>query len=135
MQDAAFYLKSYNFSKVTIDYSYEKGEDVSLQILPTGEYSKAKSEYKLTFNFSANSGNESPFIIIVCDSIFKFKNVNDINEIPSFFFQNSIAILFPYIRAFVSTVTLQANHNPMILPTMNLSSLEELLRNSTTEVD
>lgn len=44
-----------------------------------------------------------------------------------------MAILFPYIRAFVSTVTLQANVMPILLPTVNLSSLESRLRENTKE--
>lgn len=134
MQEAVFYLKNYNFPKISIDYNHEKGGEVNIQIKPSGEFNKEKSEYKLLFNFSAASGGEKPFVEIVCESTFKLKNVNSVEEIPPFFFQNSIAILFPYIRAFVSTITLQANNKPMVLPTMNLSSLEEPLKNSTTEV-
>lgn len=48
------------------------------------------------------------------------------------FYANSIAIVFPYIRAFISTVTLQANLvSPILLPTMNLTSLGERLMNNT----
>lgn len=53
---------------------------------------------------------------------------------PSYFYRNSIAIVFPYIRAFISTVTLQANIPPIILPTMNLTSLEIPLKQNTTNV-
>ncbi|EXZ22215.1 pretranslocase subunit SecB family protein, partial [Bacteroides fragilis str. S13 L11] len=53
-------------------------------------------------------------------------------EIPNFFYPNSIAILFPYVRAFVSTLTLQANIKPILLPTLNLSSLQDTLRENTT---
>ena len=48
------------------------------------------------------------------------------------FISNSIAILFPYVRAFVSTLTLQANIKPILLPTLNLSSLQDILRENTT---
>ena len=53
-------------------------------------------------------------------------------EIPDFFYPNSLAIIFPYIRAFVSTLTLQANVRPIVLPTVNLMGLTDMLRKETT---
>jgi len=55
-------------------------------------------------------------------------------DIPDFFYKNSIAILFPYLRAYLSLVTTQANVPGIILPTYNLSGLEEELRSNTTEI-
>ncbi|MBK7039827.1 MAG: protein-export chaperone SecB [Bacteroidetes bacterium] len=52
-------------------------------------------------------------------------------EIPTFFYKNCIAIIFPYLRAFLSTLTLQANVKPLILPLMNLSGLEKPLIENT----
>ncbi|CAM4366664.1 hypothetical protein AQBE111736_13510 [Aquirufa beregesia] len=45
-----------------------------------------------------------------------------------------MAILFPYLRAFISLVTLQINIPPLILPTLNLSSLEADLRKNTFNI-
>lgn len=58
----------------------------------------------------------------------------ELKDIPDFFYANSIAIIFPYIRAFVSTLTLQANIPPIVLPTLNLSQLRTILRDNTQEV-
>lgn len=60
-----------------------------------------------------------------------FENVSSFDEIPTYFYRNAIAIIFPYVRAFISTVTLQSNIPPVILPTMNLSSLESPLKENT----
>ena len=60
------------------------------------------------------------------------KDKIEFNDIPGFFYPNSIAILFPYIRAFVSTLTLQANVTPIVLPTLNLTNLQEKLKKNTT---
>lgn len=38
---------------------------------------------------------------------------------------NAIAILYPYIRAIVSTYTASANVNPLILPTVNVNKFLE----------
>ncbi len=70
---------------------------------------------------------------IKCIAIFEFEDKINFEDIPSYFYINSIAILFPYVRAFVSTVTLQANIPPIVLPTMNISSLGKPLKESTVE--
>lgn len=52
---------------------------------------------------------EAPFIKVHCSAVFNFGCSIKFEEIPSYFYANSIAIIFPYVRAFISTVTLQAN--------------------------
>ena len=72
---------------------------------------------------------------VSCIAQFSFMDRIKFEEIPDFFYPNSLAILFPYIRAFVSTLSLQANSSPMILPTMNLMGLTEELRDNTSVVE
>lgn len=136
MEKAAFALVNYSFDKVIIDYSLKSGKEIKIQFKPKGVFEKneEKAFYNLTFNFTAKSSNkENSFVDIQCNAIFKFAHPITFEEIPSFFYANSIAIIFPYLRAFVSTVTLQANKEPIVLPTMNLSSLEKDLRDNTIE--
>ncbi|RZJ69804.1 MAG: hypothetical protein EOO49_16235 [Flavobacterium sp.] len=59
---------------------------------------------------------------------FSFEEIDTFEEIPTFFYRNAIAIIFPYVRAFVSSVTALANITPLILPTYNLGDLEAPLR-------
>lgn len=82
---------------------------------------------------SSKDGVETNFVEVNCFSEFIFSEQINLCDIPGFFYPNSIAIIFPYIRAFISTLSLQANMNPIILPTMNLTSLQEELKNNTTE--
>ena len=62
---------------------------------------------------------------------FKFSNVHSIEEIPEYFYNNSIAIVFPYLRAFITTLTSVAGIKPLILPTLNLTNLSAQLKVST----
>lgn len=90
----------------------------------------------MTFNFLAKSDDtDISAIEIDCSAEFKFQDVNSLEEIPDYFYANSIAIIFPYLRAFVSTVTLQANIVPLLLPTMNLSNLQVELKAHTVASD
>lgn len=136
MKTATFSLLKYSFDKVSIDYSLKESDNkININFEPRGIFTQKidKSIYKLTFIFSANNNeNTQPFVEIECNAIFSFAEPITFENIPIYFYGNSIAILFPYIRAFISTVTLQANHSPLVIPTMNLSSLEEPLRKNTT---
>lgn len=58
-----------------------------------------------------------------------------IADIPEYFYPNSLAIVFPYVRAFVSTITLQANVQPVVLPTINLMGITEELKEQTTVIE
>ena len=81
----------------------------------------------------SNENQSSPFVEVSCKGVFKFEEVNNFDEIPDFFYRNSIAILFPYLRAYVSMVTTQANVPGIILPTLNLSHLEHDLKSNTLQ--
>lgn len=131
---AAFSLENYFFSKVLINTDHRQSNDLKVSFDPSGIFNSEKSEYELKFIFNAISGeSNSPFVNIECIANFKFENVSNFHEIPSYFYRNSIAIIFPYVRAFISTVTLQANIPPVILPTMNLSALENPLKENTVK--
>jgi len=136
MEKASFSLEKYVFKKVLIDLDYYKSKELFVNFAPSGIFNKKNSTFNLTFNFSAytsKEGGEKPFVSISCVGEFKFTNVKSLEDIPTYFYRNSIAILFPYLRAFVSMVTNQANIPPLILPTMNLTSLEKPLRENTSK--
>jgi len=65
---------------------------------------------------------------------FKFEDIKDKN-IDSYFYLNAPAILFPYIRAYISSLTALSGFNPITLPTLNLESLKEKLKENTEYID
>lgn len=135
MDKASFSLIGYYFDRVVIDFQ-NKTEDKqwNVDIHPSGIYCESTGEYELQFLFVGKLGEVegAPKVETQCKALFKFGSPLKLEDIPSYFYANSIAILFPYVRAFVSTVTLQANLQPMILPTYNLSSLKDLLIENTS---
>ncbi len=135
MQRAAFSIINYHFDKVLIDLSNHKSNELSLSFSTTGIYFNESSQYELSFVVDVFNKNEEqkPFASIRCKGLFSFDNVSSFEEIPDFFYKNSIAILFPYVRAYLSLVTTQANVPGIILPTLNLSNLESDLRKNTTQ--
>lgn len=134
MQKAAFSIINYQFDKVLIDLSNHNSKDLSLSFDTSGVYFNENQNFELRFVVKvAKSAEESPFAEISCKGTFKFENIDNFENIPEFFYRNSIAILFPYVRAYLSLVTTQANVPGIILPTLNLSNLETNLKQNTIQ--
>jgi len=131
---ASFSIDKYHFSQVHIDMENRNSDSLFVYFDPSGVFFENKKEFILSFIFSAFSSKEdgkAPFIQIKCEGNFKFQDVDSIDDIPEFFYRNSIAILFPYVRAYISMVTNQANIPQIMLPTLNLSALEKPLKENT----
>lgn len=126
MEKAVFSMKEYRFTKVAMDFSEPLQGSLELEIHPRGEHYLEDKEYVLYFDFLAKSEAKAVFRV-TCRAVFELTS----DGLPEFFYANSIAIIFPYVRAFISTVSLQANVPSIVLPTMNLSSLRETLAQST----
>lgn len=132
---AAFSLENYYFDKVSINLENYNDNDFKIAFDPSGKFDKESKRFILSFGFTATCDeNEDSFVSINCKGIFKFSEINKLEDIPPYFFRNSVAILFPFLRGFLSMVTIQANVPPILLPTMNLTSLERPLSENTTEV-
>lgn len=131
---ATFAFKSYTFTNVEINMGdFSDVSPLDLSFSPSGVYEKATKSFILRFVFTATQGDNSKLIVrIVCSATFEFKETLDIDAIPDYFYPNSLAIVFPYVRAFVSSVTLQANMvTPILIPTLNLTGLQSTLKTNT----
>lgn len=136
MEKAAFRLRGYRFIKVSMDFDVPQNQEFEIQFSPKGSYSQKKGIYRLNFDVAITcEETKSDVIQITCEAEFEFNSPLRADEIPEFFYPNSLAILFPYVRAFVSTVSLQANVIPILLPTINLTGLTETLHNHTEITD
>lgn len=96
--------------------SYDICPQFMRKIEPIGDNS-----YKVTLGCKIESTKEEPFpfnLEVILDGFFYIEELNRDNEI--LLKENSLAILFPYLRNIISTITLNANVSPLILPTMNI---------------
>ena len=131
---AAFAFKSYTFTNVEMNMGkFAEKLPLDLSFSPSGVYETEKSIYYLRFAFSATQGEDAVAIVkVVCEATFEFKEAIEMTNIPDYFFPNCLAIVFPYVRAFVSSVTLQANLvTPILIPTLNLMGLQSVLKENT----
>ena len=133
---AAFAFKSYTFSEVEMHMGqYTDRCPLTLSFTPTGTYDRETHSYLLRFCFTATQA-ETSIIKITCEAVFEFRQYIDLEEIPDYFYPNSLAIVFPYVRAFVSSVTLQANlKSHILIPTLNLTGLQSTLKDNTVAIN
>ena len=135
-KEVAFRLDNYKFTKATLNFDIPKDAEFVISFKPSGKFKEEEGTYALSFDTIVNCKETDTIIVEVsCIAQFSFKDKIKFEEIPDFFYPNSLAILFPYIRAFVSTLSLQAHSSPIILPTVNLMGLTEKLRDNTSVVE
>ena len=136
MEKAAFKLVNYHFTKASLDFNIPKKANLNISFNPKGVFKVQEAEYSLMCNVVIECEETSAKVVEVSYiAIFSFENKVLPNEIPDYFDADSLAIIFPYIRAFVSTITLQSNMHPIVLPTVNLMGLSEKLKRNTDVVD
>ncbi|MBK7128276.1 MAG: protein-export chaperone SecB [Crocinitomicaceae bacterium] len=130
---ASFSMESFRVPKFSYDEGNHMTTELKLAFMPSGVFDSTKSEFQISLNLVTHDSQNENKIICEVNSValFKFDRQIKLEEIPPYFYQNAIAIMFPYIRAFISTLTLQANTKLLKLGLMNLSDLENPLRANT----
>ena len=99
---------------------------------PYGRYNEANGIYDLGLQFEAQEdGTDKIVLSALCVFTFKFDQPYKFTELPEYFFTNSIPIGFPYLRAFVSNITLQANIDVIMLDLVKFSDIAQPLKEST----
>lgn len=137
VQQAAFSFETFTVPKLSYNAENSDGNEFSIGFDPSGLYSLATGEFRLQLNIAIRDKAEASKLVfdLTAFAYFKFEPIVPIQELPAYFFKNAIAIMFPYVRAFISTITLQANIKHLNLHLMNLSELEEPLRMNTHVVE
>lgn len=133
MPKASFSIVNYFFDKVSLDLNNKPdNNELSIAFDVRGLFKSADSIFNLFFKVEVlNEETKQSLVTIQCQGVFKINEVTGHTQIPDFFYNNSIAILFPYVRSYISIITTQANIQGIILPTLNLSSLGAVLKKQT----
>ncbi|MEZ0607675.1 protein-export chaperone SecB [Fibrella sp. WM1] len=101
--------------------------DFQLSIIPSGEIHSSTGQFELRLQVEATDANQQAEIKVVTLATFTYANIPE-PQSSKFLTENAPAIVFPYIRAYISTLTTQAGIDPIVLPTMNLSGMADLLQ-------
>ncbi len=129
-----FSFESFSIKKTNIIYNKAPNDKLSLFINPNGVIDKNLNCFELEMQvlISDSENNFEAEIIIV--GIFSFKENINKEVLDSYFYLNAPAILFPFIRTYIHTLTSLSGIGTITLPIMNLSSVIDL-KEKTIERD
>lgn len=119
-------------------FSYKTAyQDVDVNIIPSGKLFTKNKTFELTLDVrvTEKDSHEEELVRILCSAIFEFdETVKDKESISSYFLINAPAIAFPYVRSYISSLTVQSGKQALLLPTFNLSPLADSLKENLTFV-
>lgn len=110
--------------KIEITESSFRKKDISLDGLELGVHVEhnieniAEDSYRVILNTSVSDENENIYVNVKARAIFRTQQ----NSIDMFE-KNTIAIMFPYIRSYISIITTQPGMVPIVLPAMNINAM------------
>ncbi|HTE12755.1 MAG TPA: hypothetical protein VK645_17370 [Chitinophagaceae bacterium] len=136
-QSPNFQLQGFVIPKFSFSEADSKYSTIDIQLYPTGKYNTSNGQYELIMPFTAsafveNQPNDKTEIITgLFKAFFLIDGKIQAASIPDYFYSNSLGIIYPFLRGFISNITLQAGTRLLILPVLNLMSLGDVLKKNT----
>ena len=128
-----FQFKGYRINRSLIELDENSNfENLKIAFAVSGLVKRVENLFILNLSITIKNNENNLNIEVDTIANFLFEKVENIDDISSFFYNNSSAILFPYIRAYISTLTNLSGNRSITLPTMNLTNLADELRANTT---
>lgn len=124
----------YKVKNSHIEFLEEDSKELKIRFEPKGVIDNETNTFSLTMKVFINDKNGHLKINVEIEGQFKLNNRED-SKIEDFLYLNAPAILFPYVRAYINTLTALSGNRPVVLPTLNLSGLRENLKNNTIEIN
>ncbi len=112
-------LKEIIISEGTFKRSEEDIQDIELKVMVNHDIEQTcENEYKITLDLTVSDTNEQLSVFVKSIGIFETEQEN-----RTLIERNTIAIMFPYLRSYVSTLTTQPGMAPIVLPPMNVVAM------------
>jgi preprotein translocase subunit SecB len=110
-------------------------ENLHINIKPYGVYYPGNKVFQLTLDVSIeeDGGRFEAFISAV--GLFSFKELEDLGQIDNYFYLNAPAILFPYVRSYLSALTALSGMEAVNLPPLAMAGIQDELKMNTTQVE
>lgn len=122
---------NFKVSESHIVFKQEGNYKIEIGFEPRGEVLKSNCLFILKLGIQVSDKNKRFLIELDTSSTFKYSKKANLEEyLDSLFVLNAPAIVFPYLRAYITNMTSQSGMTPLILPTLNLSKLGENLKNN-----
>lgn len=112
-------LKGIIISEGTFKRSEEDIQDIELKVMVNHDIEQiSENEYKITLDLTVSDTDKQLSVFVKGIGIFETEQENQ-----TLIERNTIAIMFPYLRSYVSTLTTQPGMAPIVLPPMNVVAM------------
>ena len=112
-------LKNIMITEGTFKRSEDSLEDVELQVNVSHNVNQISDrEYKIILELSVADPQGKLSVFVKGMAIFETEQKN-----TTLIERNTLAIMFPYFRSYVSTLTTQPGMMPIVLPAMNIIAM------------
>lgn len=122
---AKFRLKNYVIDNASIKFDKNNiPKDLKVEMKREGN-KVSETEYNFSIAVKIEDKERGFELSVGCSSVFEFDNTLTEEELRRYTSVNAPAILFPYVRAYISTLTSLSGISPIVLPTINLAAHKE----------
>lgn len=101
--------------------------ELNIDIQPSGRLYSELKQFELYLNVLISEQQNRLKIEVKTISFFETDEIDNLPDSP-YFTLNAPAIVYPYIRAYIGTLTTQSGINTILLPAMNLQPLGDALK-------
>ncbi|WP_320815612.1 protein-export chaperone SecB [Flavobacterium sp.] len=124
-----FVVPKFLFEKVQVDQ-----QENIFEIIPQAVISRKNKQFHINIDLEIFDVENDFNLKMLCVGIFEY-DTEDEALLLNFLSVNGPAIVFPYIRSFVSSFTSLSGFDTITLPTLNLSGHKERLIETLIDLD
>jgi len=103
----------------------------NIKIKPSGVINSESKDFLLTLDLRIKDDSETFDIKLSVLGYFNYEDVDGEEHLNDYFYTNASALVFPFIRSYVSAVTALSGLDAITLPIMNLTNLKSELKKNT----
>ena len=135
MEDSKFQFKGFTIVRSLIERNDNKSsKKLSLGFAPKGIINRDEATFQLHLGVKIEDENKTFNIELEAVANYTFEKKEGLDTLGQLFYINAPALLFPYVRAYISTLTNLSGFEPINLPTLNMTRLGDDLRKNTVEI-
>nr|WP_320021717.1 protein-export chaperone SecB [uncultured Draconibacterium sp.] len=128
---APFKFRDFVFAESSIRLNPDtKATSIDIKINPSGLVNEKEKTFEIALNINLTSDDGLDVKVKMIGN-FEFKEVVKLEYLNNYFFVNAPAIIFPYLRSYVSALTALSGCKTVIIPPMNMTALGKNLEKNT----
>ncbi len=135
-EKSQFQFRNYIIKKSLIEINNvpKKHSDINIKFNPKGIIDSKNNTFNLEFQTIMTSVDNSINIDVILSANFIFDSNISKDVLDALFYSNAPALIFPYVRAYISTLTSISGISTLTLQTLNMTSIGKVLKENTTTI-